>query len=490
MAFPLKAICLLFASLLTAACGEGHKVDSTDEAAAEEVEAPVDSGLADIYGSIAFKASAQPSVGYILRLFDHTSLNVQQTLTDSSGTYKFPIRWFIPGNSYSIELLTSDFVRVGDFDFQPAVPGVQAGFSYVDGGSGVELANIAIGVDALGQPRQDDSGLEVSLGGGFSVVEGNYQAVDFPLPAGVSSVVLGSFLKPKSSRQLLDGFYLSDVYPASYRSALEESAGVALTVKTTSGSKIYSSRVIYGPKWIERAKSIDKNSGVLGGWQEQQYQLPLLTDYVAEALLNTGGGVAIGSNLAVAIYGSNAWKAPVYRSLAEVIVSPPRVGSITLNTGPTVEIDYQDTDAENGLNRPFSYESGLITLGLSLPRSSSGAVIKTDYWTKVTVRLSYFADDGSGELTAIAVAASEYPGAFSQSHWIGEEGEIKRFWKPKQAEFTYEANEAAIIVREQIDLTVDGEALLFSNKAIARVKMEVHLSTQGDETLTWVWLKR
>jgi hypothetical protein len=480
----------LFAAILLS-CGNGGKSKGGQQAATGGESPPAtQSGLTELTGSVFVDSSDQPAESYIIALIDHTDLVVEEEALGSDGIFSFPLTKFVGDHIYSLELLSDNRIRVDDFDLLPAITGDQNGFTYTPGGEGSDLGFSIVRTDGFGTIDREATVIGGYISGGFTAIEGAYGAADLSMPAGVSSVLLGSTLHPTSTNQILESFYLNGNFPKKYAGALSETSGIVLRVKGKGSDKLLASRVSMGPAWISGARKIATETGLPESWSKDNFEIPTITDYSAEANVLTGGVVDEMSSLAIEI--QIADKDPIFvnRMLDHVIVLPPKVDTISLNSGSEIAIDYESTTSENGLSRPFLWSAGSVRLGVHVPMTASGAALRSDTLTKATIDFTYYSINEAGDLNKASISRSDYADPFDQAGGIGTDASVRRSWNPDNFQMSYALDVAAVQGLDTIGLLIDSNALLFTKESVDRVKAVITMKGDIDETSTIVWFKK
>ena len=477
--------------LIVIACGKDGSGNGGQPAKLVE-EAPIvePTELTALMGVIYVDDTEHPAANYIVRLLDHTSLYSEEQILGSDGQFSFPLSKFIARNIYSLELLTNNRIRVGDFDFLPDVTGGQGGFSYSTDGSGADIGATTIVTDGFGLVNVQETTLTGTLDGGFSVAEGKYSGTDLLLPTGIASAFLGSTLHPSSTNQMLESFCRNGTYPRKYHQTLDEISRIAVGVRGKGVAKMMGVRIANGPSWIENVQKISADSGLPELWSISNFEVPMVNTYFAEAYVEPGRVVEEGSSLTIEIQTKESPPIYLHRTLANIIVMPPIIESITINSALERTIDYEDSTAENGLSRPFTWSSDQVQLTIHMPKTSSGRILHADVLSKLTLELSFYSVDSAGNLVVELIKGADYPQAFSRSGLVGSEDNIKRYWDPSGSLMKYVISDAHTKSLNRLNLRIDSGILLLGTKKIVRVKAVIRMAGDLDETSTFFWLKK
>jgi hypothetical protein len=473
-------------------CGNDGKsgAGASQEPSTEDPPAPPESILSDLSGSVFLDSKDHPAVSYIVRLINHSSGLIEELSVDETGRFSIPVTKFSATQMYSLDLLTNDRVRVGDFDLLPAIPGAQNGFSYTSGEGGSDLGASIVLTDGFGLINIAGTKIGGYISGGFIAHEGAYSALDLSLPSGVASVSLGSTLHPSSTIQVLEAYYLRAKYPAKYANALSENAGVAVRVKGKGIAGLEGVRVISGPAWLQSAVKLTDAQTLGDLWAKADFEIPIVSDFVAEALVLTGQLIDEKSTLGIQIKVKNNAVAFVNKTLDRIIVIPPKVGSITINSAQLVEIDYENAISENGLSRPFTWSTGTIKMGVNMPVTVSGTVMDSSILVVGAIKFTYYSLSETGDLKEEVVKAGEYPQPFNSSGSAPADGNIQRHWDPESATMRYSLDATANQSLDRLNFLIDSETLMFTAANINRVKAVVTMIGASDETSTIVWFRK
>jgi hypothetical protein len=485
--FLLLLLGLCYLGVVTQSCGTfGNEEDGDAGDSDDDSTTTPDTGTSTNYvtGLFQLDEDETPAAGYQIWILNHSERSFVSIDLDEFGAFSRSVRDFQNSSIYTIHLVNKDYVEIGMLDMSAAAEGVQGAITY-NGGLGFNMGTVIVNIDSKGVVDEDSTGLDVKVGGGFSVsTSSTIDFKSFPFPEYATKIDLESELTVFEPSKLLNSFYLRDTNTESYSLALAENSRIYGFVASTAEDGISSASVFRSGDWLSSARIApntysNPDEGAL--WSVSSYNFTAPNSSTFEANIYSGRVVKKNTILLVSISPNSESQPFIGPTVLRYSFSmTPKLDAISVTGGTPSEIDYTSSSAENGLTRPFCVTTSDLVFDLDPPEDADGTAVTHTVLDTIQIDYVYYYLKSS-KLTAVSPDASDYGGDFGEDYSDTSLADITRNWdvSEQSATFTLGTTAGASSPRQ---VTAWGDLLLDTadGKTVDKIELRIYFKHSAD----------
>jgi hypothetical protein len=456
--------------VLIAGCGKSGDNSSKDGGGGNNDGGDIGNDPKEVTGSFYFETTEIPAIGVELVLSNWTDLSMRTYPIKNDGSVTLALSEFAEGQVYSFHLIIDD-QKVADLDLA-TTSGLQSGFVY-RGGYGFDLGQIIIPKDSRGIILVSDSGIEASIGGGFSIDDDNGLTLEgFPAPIFTSEAAVMPSMIVSDAADLYYGI-LNPLDSIEIERVRSKYSALSFRVNAKSTDAVVRSFISRTSDWYKGAKIIPSefaSSSSAVFWLNTDYMLTQ-NGTVFSADVVTGEEV-VNKLIYLKVEGKDPPQSELLRTVDSSYSTPPYLEGINLTGGIPTVLDYDLPSLTNGLTTAFCHASGSVVMDVFAPSDKDSVPVLGDILDTIEMSLDYYSQQG-GVASQIA-PTSPLIAPYDKDITATVVGNYTESWHAELKAKTFVMNSAAALLskhRLTLESTLFPTAL--AGKTISRIKVKI-----------------